>query len=46
MGGAITAFDGDRVMGVFIWDDKCSRAAECALKINQVVVQILSTGQN
>jgi class 3 adenylate cyclase len=32
--GEIRSFDGDRVMAVFIGDDKNSRAARCALKIN------------
>lgn len=41
-GGVITAFDGDRVMGVFIWDDKNSLAVECALKINQCVNEIIN----
>jgi len=34
-GGAITAYDGDRVMGVFIGDSKNSNAAICGLNINQ-----------
>lgn len=33
-GGTITAYDGDRVMGVFIGDAKNSEAAKCALQIN------------
>lgn len=41
-GGVITAFDGDRVMGVFIWNDKNSLAVECALKINQCVNEIIN----
>lgn len=36
-GGRITAFDGDRVMGVFIGDSKNSSAAKCALQINHMV---------
>jgi len=32
--GEIRSFDGDRVMAVFIGDDKNSRATRCALKIN------------
>ena len=32
--GEIRSFDGDRVMTVFVGDDKNSRAARCALKIN------------
>src|SRR5689334_20206574 len=38
-GGVITAFDGDRVMGVFIGDNKNSSAAKCALQINHLVSQ-------
>ena len=37
--GTITAFDGDRVMGVFIGDRKNSSAARCALEINHMVSQ-------
>jgi len=33
-GGTITAFDGDRVMAVFIGDDKNTTAARAALQIN------------
>lgn len=33
-GGEITAYDGDRVMAVFIGERKNTRAAKCALKIN------------
>src|SRR5688572_6243323 len=32
-GGKITAFDGDRVMGVFVGTAKNTSAARCALKI-------------
>jgi class 3 adenylate cyclase len=38
-GGSITAFDGDRVMGVFIETNKNSAAAKCALQINHMVSQ-------
>jgi len=41
-GGEITAFDGDRVMGVFIGDSKNTQAARCALKINHAVVNIIN----
>jgi len=40
-GGTITAFDGDRVMGIFVGDLKNSRAATCALKMNYVVTKII-----
>lgn len=33
-GGIVTAYDGDRVMGVFIGDSKNSNAAKCGLQIN------------
>lgn len=39
--GSVTAFDGDRVMGVFIGDTKNSDAAKTALKINWAVKNIL-----
>ncbi|APZ34286.1 adenylate/guanylate cyclase domain-containing protein [Microbacterium aurum] len=39
--GSITAFDGDRVMGVFIGGSKNSNAAKVALKINWAVKNIL-----
>lgn len=41
-GGTITAFDGDRVMGVFIGGAKNSSAARAALKINHAVTQIIN----
>lgn len=41
-GGAITAFDGDRVMGVFIGKSKNTAAAKCALQINYAVTQIVN----
>ena len=39
--GAITAFDGDRVMAVFIGDAKNSNAAKTALRINWAVNDII-----
>ncbi len=41
-GGVITAFDGDRIMGVFIGDSKNTSAARCALKINHAVIKIIN----
>jgi class 3 adenylate cyclase len=41
-GGVITAFDGDRVMGVFIGETKNTSAARCALKINYAVSKIIN----
>lgn len=40
--GVITAFDGDRVMGIFIGDRKNSNAAKCALNINYAVREIIN----
>lgn len=40
-GGTVSAFDGDRVMGVFIGGSKNSNAVRCALKINWVVQNVL-----
>lgn len=40
-GGVITAYDGDRVMGVFIGDAKNSSAAICGLNINHAASQIV-----
>jgi class 3 adenylate cyclase len=41
-GGSITAFDGDRVMGIFIGDTKNSSAAICALQVNYVVANVIN----
>ena len=41
-GGVITAFDGDRVMAVFIGDGKNSAAARTALSINYCVHYIIN----
>ncbi len=41
-GGAITAYDGDRIMAVFIGDKKNSSAAETALRLNYAVVKIIN----
>jgi class 3 adenylate cyclase len=40
-GGVISAYDGDRVMSVFIGDSKNSTATRCALKINWAVKNIV-----
>lgn len=40
-GGTITAYDGDRVMGVFIGNSKNSNAAICGLNINHATSQIV-----
>lgn len=41
-GGEITAFDGDRVMAVFIGNSKNSNAARAALKINWAVKKVVN----
>lgn len=40
-GGAITSYDGDRVMAVYIGDNKCTRAVRTGLKINWAVLNII-----
>lgn len=40
-GGVITAYDGDRVMGVYIGDTKNTNAATTALKINAARIDII-----
>jgi class 3 adenylate cyclase len=40
--GVVTAFDGDRVMAVYIGEGKEARAARTALKINHAVVKIIN----
>lgn len=40
--GKVRAFDGDRVMGVFAGDSKCSNAAKSAMKIKWAVQNILN----
>ena len=39
--GTVTAFDGDRVMGVFVGDQKNTYATVCALKMNYAVTNII-----
>lgn len=41
-GGSVTAYDGDRVMGVFIGDSKNSDAAKCGLQINWAAKNIVA----
>lgn len=41
-GGTITAYDGDRIMAVFIGDTKNTSAVRCALKINAAVIDIVN----
>jgi class 3 adenylate cyclase len=41
-GGTVTAYDGDRVMGVFIGDHQTTSAIRCALRINYAVSYIVN----
>ena len=41
-GGTITAYDGDRIMGIFIGGTKNTTAAKAALQINWAVDQIIN----
>ena len=41
-GASITGYDGDRIMAVFIGDDKHSAAARTGLKINYAVLKIIN----
>lgn len=41
-GGVITAYDGDRIMAVFIGESKNTNAAQAALKINYAVTEIIN----
>jgi class 3 adenylate cyclase len=41
-GGAITAYDGDRLMAVFIGDSKNSSSAKAALQLNSAVIDIVN----
>ena len=41
-GGEITAFDGDRVMGVYLGEYKNTSAAKTALQLNHVVQEIIN----
>lgn len=41
-GGIITAYDGDRIMAVFIGGSKNTSAARCGLKLNYAVKEILN----
>jgi class 3 adenylate cyclase len=43
-GGVITAYDGDRIMAVFIGKSKNTSAARAALKINWAVENIVNPG--
>lgn len=45
-GGEITAYDGDRVMGVFIGGSKNTNAAKCALRINWATEELVKKAFN
>lgn len=45
-GGYITAYDGDRVMGVFIGNSKNTNAAKCGLQINWATKNIVTAKLN
>src|SRR4051794_36688383 len=40
-GGTITAYDGDRVMGVFIGEAKNTNAVRAALRLHTAVIEVL-----
>lgn len=40
-GGEIRSFDGDRVMGIFLGENKNSLAAQCALQINYAFTELI-----
>ena len=40
--GTITAYDGDRIMAVFIGEDKCDRAAKAGLQLQWAVKNIIA----
>jgi class 3 adenylate cyclase len=40
--GEVTAYDGDRVMAIFIGSDSCDRAARSALKINNARIEVIN----
>jgi adenylate cyclase len=40
-GGSIVSFDGDRILGVFVGNQKNTAAVECALNINYVVKEVI-----
>lgn len=41
-GGVVSAYDGDRVMAVFLGDSPNTTATRCALKINHAVTQVIN----
>lgn len=45
-GGVVTAYDGDRIMGVFVGTSKNTSAAKCALRINWAVTKLIQPALN
>ncbi len=41
-GGEITAFDGDRIMAIFLGDQKRTNSAKCGLQLNYAVREIIN----
>jgi class 3 adenylate cyclase len=39
--GVVTAYDGDRIMAVFLGDDRDTRAAKAALQINWCMIEVV-----
>ena len=39
--GEIRSFDGDRVMGIFIGNRKCTESAKCAMEINAAITDVV-----
>jgi class 3 adenylate cyclase len=44
LGGIISAYDGDRIMAVFIGDHQTSNAAKCGLQLNWAVINVVNPG--
>lgn len=40
--GEVVAFDGDRVMGIFLGDSQSSNAAKCAMRINWILKELIN----
>jgi class 3 adenylate cyclase len=40
--GVVTAYDGDRVMALFVGSTPCTNAARCGLKINRAVTEVIN----
>lgn len=42
LGGEVTAYDGDRIMAVFLGAERATSALKCALKLNAAVIDIVN----